>query len=51
MFCQQGGELGDHAYLVEDLVGDDERFAIAITLDIGCSFLQTARSIRLIAGI
>ena len=42
MFSQQGGELGDHADLVENFVGDDQRLAIAVTLDIGGSLLQTA---------
>ena len=42
MFSQQGGELGDHADLVENFVGDDQRLAIAVTLDIGGSLLQAA---------
>ncbi|MNH24940.1 hypothetical protein D3C79_849000 [compost metagenome] len=43
MFCQQAGEPGDHPYLVEDLVGDDQRLAKAMTLDVGRRFLQAAR--------
>ena len=42
MFSQQGGELGDHADLVENFVGDDQRLAVAVTLDIGGSLLQAA---------
>ncbi|MNE42440.1 hypothetical protein D3C80_1365660 [compost metagenome] len=43
MFCQQGGEPGDHAYLAQDLVGDDQRLAKAMTLDVGRRLLQAAR--------
>ncbi|MNC71131.1 hypothetical protein D3C75_1220160 [compost metagenome] len=44
MLCQQGSYLSDHADLVEDMIGDDQRLAMAIALDIGCRFLQAARS-------
>ena len=50
MFSQQGGELGDHADLVEDLVGDDQRLAIAVTLDIGGGLLQTAGTHQVNSG-
>lgn len=40
---QEGGEPAHHANLAQDLVGDDERLAIAMSLDIRCRFLQAAR--------
>lgn len=40
---QEGGKPAHHANLAQDLVGDDERLAIAMSLDIRCRFLQAAR--------